>query len=161
MVVNLVATGVYKGIIVDTALKALIADKEEKLLSVAPDELIATCVTKMNAAKVGAVLVIDKGLLAGIFTERDVLTKVIGTGIDSKKTSVSEVMTKNPITVSPEMTVSQAMYLITEKRFRHLPVMVDKKVVGLISSGDLTRWVVRHQEIEIRDLNNYIFGDKY
>lgn len=153
---------VYKGKIVDTAaLKLLIADKDKKLLSVAPDEMIASCVTKMNAAKVGAVLVMDKDVLAGIFTERDVLTKVIGTGVDSKKTPVSEVMTKNPITVSPDMTVSQAMYLVTEKRFRHLPVVVDKKVVGLVSSGDLTRWVVQHQEIEIRDLNNYIFGDKY
>ena len=146
----------------DATLKHLLAEKaQQKLLMAAPSESIADCVEIMNEHKVGAILIMKDGKLAGIFTERDVLQKVIGKVKDSHKMAVSEVMTKDPITVSPEMSVSQAMYLVTEKRFRHLPVVADGKVLGLISSGDLTRWVVNNQQIEIRDLHNYITGDHY
>jgi CBS domain-containing protein len=145
----------------DTSLKHLLEEKQIKgLLYVALDASVEECILLMNRYSVGAVLVVKGEKLVGIFTERDVLSKVIGK-CEPRTTLVSEVMTDDPITVSPNMSVRQAMYLVTEKRFRHLPVVEQNKVLGLISSGDLTRWLVSQQEIEIRDLQNYITGDKY
>lgn len=146
----------------DTVLKHLLAEKKTKgLLRISPSETVQNCVERMNEMKVGSILVMEGEKLVGIFTERDVLLKVVGKGLDLFITPVSQVMTIDPITVSPHMTVSQAMYLVTEKRFRHLPVVEEGNVLGLISSGDLTRWIVSQQEIEIRDLQKYITGDWY
>lgn len=109
---------------------------------VGPDTPVIACVRTMTAEKIGALLVMEDDRLTGIFTERDALNRVLATGRDPASTRVGDVMTKDPYCVAPTVTVSAAMELISERRFRHLPVVQDDKVVGLLSSGDLTHWLV-------------------
>jgi CBS domain-containing protein len=141
----------------DTQVRYLLAYKKLPLLTVDIDEPLLSAVAMMNTYKVGAVLVVHNNNLVGIFTERDILTKVIGQ-YDPLGIAVGEVMTANPLTISLETTVTEAMTLITENRFRHLPVVDGNKLIGLISSGDLTRWMVQAQESEIHSLHEYISG---
>jgi CBS domain-containing protein len=96
-----------------------------------------------------------------MFTERDVLTRIVGAGRDPKATAVRDVMTTRLIVVSPGITVGEAMRVITERRCRHLPVVDGGKLIGLISSGDLTRWVIGDQAREISDLFSYMHGPYY
>jgi CBS domain-containing protein len=108
--------------------------------------------------RVGSVLVLEDGKLVGIFTERDVLRRVVGAGLDPKQARVSGVMTKDIVTVLPTATVEQAMEIFTDKRCRHLPVVEDGRILGLISIGDVTRWTVDHHRSECEQLKNYIVG---
>jgi len=112
----------------------------------------------MNDKKIGATVVMDGERLVGMFTERDVLTRVVPTGRDANKTAVREVMSTNLVVIKPTLTVEEAMQVITEKRRRHLPVLDGRQLVGLISIGDLTRWLVREHENEIETLLEYISG---
>ncbi|HIJ63760.1 MAG TPA: CBS domain-containing protein [Rhodospirillaceae bacterium] len=98
---------------------------------------------RMTNAKIGALVVIDGEKLSGIFTERDALNKVLSGGLDPVNTKVSEVMTREPYCVAPTTTVGEALKLITGRRFRHLPVAENGKVLAVVSSGDLTHWLVR------------------
>ena len=110
----------------------------------------------MNRQRVGCMLVIDEGRLVGVFTERDVLKRVVGAGVDPTRTRVAEVMTSTVITVSPDATVEQAMVIFTEKRCRHLPVIEQGRLVGTISIGDITRWMADSSRAEAEHLKNYI-----
>ncbi len=120
--------------------------------AVAPDTSTKDCVRKMDAENVGAVLVVENEKLAGIFTERDALKKVLAAGLDPASTKVAEVMTRDPTAIAPDTTVGEAMKIVTSKRFRHLPVVKDGRVLGMVSSGDLTHWVVKDQMKEIQEL---------
>ena len=120
--------------------------------SVGPDASITECVRLMTAGKIGALMVMDGGRLIGIFTERDALNKVLAGSLDPGNTKVSEVMTKDPYCIGPTTTVGQAMQLITERRFRHLPIVENGKVLAVVSSGDLTRWLVQDQIGEVQEL---------
>jgi CBS domain-containing protein len=122
--------------------------------SVGPDASITECVRLMTAGKIGALMVMDGGRLIGIFTERDALNKVLANNLDPGNTKVSEVMTKDPYCISPTTTVGDAMQLITERRFRHLPIVENGKVLAVVSSGDLTRWLVQDQMGEVQELVN-------
>jgi CBS domain-containing protein len=120
--------------------------------SVGPDTLVTECARLMTAGKVGALIVIDGERLIGIFTERDALNKVLAVGLDPRNTKVSEVMTKDPYSIPPETTVGDAMKLITKRRFRHLPIVDNGKVLAVVSSGDLTHWLVHDQIGEVQEL---------
>jgi CBS domain-containing protein len=124
--------------------------------TVAPETMVLAAVHQMNRRKIGALLVTDRGKPIGIFTERDVLVRVVAAGLDPKTTPVNEVMTRNPVVVRSNVTVSEAMFVITQKRCRHLPVIDDTGLRGLISIGDLTSWVVRDQQRTIEDLHDYM-----
>ncbi len=113
--------------------------------SVGPDVAVTECVRRMTAAKIGALIVLDGHKLIGIFTERDALNKVLGAGLDPRSTKVSEVMTKDPVCAPPTATVAEAMELVTKRRFRHLPIVENGKVLAVVSSGDLTHWLVKDQ----------------
>lgn len=117
-------------------------ESRKALHAVTPDAAVIACVRTMTAEKIGALLVMDGERLAGIFTERDALNKVLAAGLDPRSTKVSEVMTRDPYCVAPTVTVRAAMELVSRRRFRHLPVVQGDEVVGLVSSGDLTRWLV-------------------
>ena len=108
----------------------------------------------MTAGKIGALMVMDGGRLIGIFTERDALNKVLANNLDPGNTKVSEVMTKDPYCISPTTTVGDAMQLITGRQFRHLPIVENGKVLAVVSSGDLTRWLVQDQMGEVQELVN-------
>jgi CBS domain-containing protein len=105
---------------------------------------------------VGALLVMERDQTLGIVTERDFLTKVLITGADPSGTPVSEVMARDLVVVTPETPVKEAMRVMTERRCRHLPVLEEGRLVGLVSIGDCTRWVSRDQEYTIRHLTEYI-----
>jgi CBS domain-containing protein len=122
--------------------------------SVGPDASITECVRLMTAGKIGALMVMNGGRLIGIFTERDALNKVLANNLDPGNTKVSEVMTKDPYCISPTTTVGDAMQLITRRRFRHLPIVENGKVLAVVSSGDLTRWLVQDRMGEVQELVN-------
>lgn len=124
----------------------------ETIHSVGPDALVTECVRKMTAEKVGALIVMDGGRLVGIFTERDALNKVLGAGLNPVSTKISEVMTKDPICIPPATTVGAAMELVTKRRFRHLPVVENGRVLAVVSSGDLTHWLVKDKMGEVQEL---------
>jgi CBS domain-containing protein len=132
--------------------------KGRNVFSVPPNVTVIDAVGEMNRQRVGSVLVLDGGRLVGIFTERDVLRRVVGSGLDPKRALVADVMTSGVITISPETTIDEAMQIFTEKRCRHLPVMENNRLVGAISIGDVTRWVSDANRVEAEHLKNYIAG---
>ena len=139
-------------------ISALLQRKGSAVYSIAPHLSIFDAVVEMNRLRIGAIVIIDNGKLAGIFTERDVLHRVVGAGIDPKAVRVVDVMTRNVTTIVPEATVEEVAELFTEKHFRHLPVISSGKLVGLISIGDISRWVADHHRAEAEHLKNYIAG---
>ncbi len=158
-----VAVGVYFMRMLDRKRATLATVREDKafpVVSVGLDTSVADCVRDMNSKGIGAMIVMDGERLAGIFTERDALSKVLGEGRDSTKTKVSEVMTPDPVYVSPNTTVEEAMGIITNRRFRHLPVVENGRVVAMISSGDLTRWLVEDQVKDVREIVDLAIREK-
>jgi CBS domain-containing protein len=138
------------------AVTALLDEKAETLEVVRPATMILDAISRMNQRRIGSVLVMEGDRLAGIFTERDVLTRVVTGRLDPAKTPVAEVMTRQPVTIKPTTTVREALMVVTDTRRRHLPVVADGKVLGMVSIGDLTRWIVRDQQREIDDLIDYV-----
>lgn len=134
----------------------VLESKGSRVETVAPDTTVLAAVRQMNECKIGALLVTERGRPIGIFTERDVLVRVVAAGLDPDTTPVKEVMTRNPVAVRSEVTVNEAMRVSTGRRCRHLPVIDDGGLRGLISIGDLTSWVVRHQQRTIDDLHDYM-----
>jgi CBS domain-containing protein len=124
----------------------------ESVHSVGPNTLVTECARKMMAEKIGALIVMDGERLIGIFTERDALNKVLAGGLEPGSTKVAAVMTKDPYCIQPTTTVGDAMELVTTRRFRHLPVVKNGKVLAVISSGDLTHWLVKDQMGEVQEL---------
>jgi CBS domain-containing protein len=114
---------------------------------------------KLMAEKnIGALLVMSGGRLQGMFTERDYTRKVALQGKTSKETSVFEILTQKPLTVSPDDTVEDCMRLMTENRVRHLPVVEGTHVVGIVSIGDLVNWIINTQNAAIEQMEQYIAG---
>jgi CBS domain-containing protein len=141
----------------DEPVTKLLDQKSETLEVVDPQTTIMDAVRRMNERRIGSVLVMDGNRLAGIFTERDVLTRVVPQGLDPSRTPVGEVMTRQPVTIPPTTTIDEAMMVVTDTRRRHLPVVLaDGRVLGMVSIGDLTRWVVRDQQRTIDDLFDYV-----
>jgi CBS domain-containing protein len=140
-------------------LEAVLANKGPAIHYVVPEAKVIAAVRTMNQERIGAVLVCVSGEMVGIFTERDVLCRVVDEGRDPTATKVVEVMTSEVVAVRPTTLVEEAMAVITEKRIRHLPVVDNDGLLrGLVSSGDLTGWASRNQEVHITDLVNYITG---
>ncbi len=132
----------------------------EPIHSVTGDTLVIDCVAKMASKKIGALVVMDGDRLQGIFTERDALNRVLAARRDPGTTKVSEVMTKDPYCLFPETTVGAAMQVVTQRRFRHLPIVDDGKVLAVISSGDLTHWLVKDHVGEVRELVDLVARPK-
>ena len=133
-------------------------NERETVHSFGPNTLVTECVRTMTAKKIGALVVMDGERLVGIFTERDALNKVLAAGLEPGKTKVSEVMTKDPYCIPPTTTVGEAMELVTSRRFRHLPIVKDGKVLAVVSSGDLTHWLVKDQVGEVQELVDLAVG---
>ena len=129
-----------------------IFEQGEAIHSVGPETTVTECVRLMTVSKIGALIVMHGERLIGIFTERDALNKVLAGGLDPGKTKVSEVMTKDPYCIPPTTTVRDAMKLITKRRFRHLPIVDNGKVLAVVSSGDLTHWLVKDKMGEGQEL---------
>lgn len=143
----------------ESRLSAILKDKGYTIHSISPESSIYDCVKKLNQLGVGALLVMEGEKLVGIVSERDIIRNLISSNLQIDKAKVSDIMTKKLVTVPPTMTVTEAMRLVTEKRFRHLPVVEDGKLIGIVSIGDLTRCAMLAQENEISSLTKYIHGD--
>ena len=121
----------------------------QDLATVTPKTTVAEVSELMATRRIGAILVLEKGKLAGIFTERDALVRVIAKGVDPKTTAVGEVMTKNPDTIQPTESVQTALDLMAERGYRHLPVIDEGQLYGIISIRDLYRSVKQQMEEDI------------
>jgi CBS domain-containing protein len=136
------------------SLSELLEEHHAVIHSVNPEVSVTECVRQMNEQRIGAMLVMEGEQLLGIFTERDAITKVLGSGLEPSYTNVSAVMSHDPICVSPGTTLDEAMAIVTTQRVRHLPVVQNGDVLGMVSSGDLTHWLVEDRSGEIRELVN-------
>ena len=135
----------------------VLEQKGRHIETTTPQASVFDAVDRMNAARIGSLLVVDdSSRLVGILTERDVLVRVVAVGRWGFATRVREVMTPDPITVRANATVTDAMELMTAHRCRHLPVVDDGGLCGLVSIGDLTSWLVNDQRRTIEDLHDYI-----
>ena len=136
----------------------ILRKKGGSVWSVPSDMTVYDAMRMMADKEVGALLVVDDGQLHGIVSERDYARKVILMGRSSKETPVSEILTEPLITIAPDTSVDEAMRLITTHRIRHLPVVREGKLEGLISIGDLVQWIAFAQDQTIEDLSHYIEG---
>jgi len=138
--------------------KAILRQKSSDVWSVAPDASVFDAIEMMSEKQVGALLVISGGKLVGAISERDYARKVILQGKSSKQTAVSEIMATPVISVHSDATVEECMRTMTDNRIRHLPVVDGNTVVGVVSIGDLVKWIISAHEQTIRDLHSYITG---
>jgi CBS domain-containing protein len=142
------------------SVSALLRDKAPATHSVAPTATVLDAIALMAERNIGALPVMQDDLLVGMFTERDYTRKVILMGRKSRDTQVGEIMTREPMTVGPEDTVTDCMEIMTEERIRHLPVIEDGKLVGILSIGDLVKWIISAQTATIEHLTRYVFGEQ-
>jgi len=138
---------------------AILRDKSPVVSTTETDATVFSAIQLMSNKNIGALPVVDDGKLVGIISERDYTRKVILKGKSSKNTRVDEIMTRDPIVVGPDETVAECMRLMTAKRVRHLPVLEDGKMVGILSIGDLVKWIISAQEATIDQLTKYVFGE--
>ncbi len=140
--------------------KRILQEKGGTAQSIQPDATVYDALKLMAEKNVGALLVLEKGKLVGIISERDYARKVILKGKSSLDTPVKEIMTERVMFVRPEQTVEECMALVTEKHVRHLPVLVGDLVVGVVSIGDLVKASIDEKNFMIKQLENYITGDR-
>ncbi len=144
--------------ITDTIETLLRSTGKTRIFSVTPDQSVYEAIEKMAQEGIGAVLVISDKKLVGILSERDYARKVILKGHSSKETAVRDIMTTPVVFVTKQNTVDECMAIMTNRRFRHLPVVENDVPVGVVSIGDLVRWTISGQAQAIQELEGYITG---
>jgi CBS domain-containing protein len=138
----------------------ILRQKGSMFWSVTPETMVYDALKLLAEKDVGALLVLEGGRLVGIISERDYARKVVLKGKSALDTPVKEIMTGRVMCVRPDQTVEECMALVTEKRVRHLPVLVDDEVVGVVSIGDLVKATIDEKDFLIKQLENYIKGSR-
>ena len=141
-----------------TTVRQLLQTKGHKVISVAPNSAVYDAIQLMADKNISALSVLEHNRLVGIFTERDYARKVVLKGKASPTTLVAEVMSRNPVCVVPDQTVEQCMAIMTDKTIRHLPVLENNNLVGIVSIGDLVKSIIQEKEYIIDQLGHYIQG---
>ncbi|MDH3646334.1 MAG: CBS domain-containing protein [Gammaproteobacteria bacterium] len=136
----------------------LMNTKGNAIYSIRPDATVYDAIHLMAEKKIGALLVMDGDKLVGVISERDYARNVILKGRASESTAVKDIMTKRVIYAPPQQTIEQSLALMTEKRVRHLPILDQDKVVGVVSMGDLVKAIIAEQQLTIEQLERYIAG---
>ena len=141
-----------------TTVNTLLTQKGRKIWSIQPSASVFEALEMMAEKNISGVLILENEKLVGIFTERDYARKLILKGRFSKDTKVSELMTKNVLYVGTQSTINECMTLMTTKRIRHLPVISNGHLIGIVTIGDLVNQIISEQESAIHHLENYISG---
>ena len=136
----------------------ILRQKGSEVWSIAPQATVFEALEKMAEKEIGALLVTDGGKLVGIISERDYARKVVLKGKTSKEATVQELMSSNVVYVRPDQPLEEAMVLMSEKHIRHLPVIDNDKLVGMISIGDVVKAIISDKDFHIKQLENYIYG---
>ncbi len=136
----------------------ILKSKSNITFSITPETTVYSALEIMVEKNVSALLIVENEKLTGIFTERDYARKVILKGKASKETLIGEIMTENPITVSPSSSIEDCMRLMTSRFIRHLPVVEDDNLIGIISIGDVVKYVIEEQKFIIENMQHYITG---
>ncbi len=143
-----------------STVKDILRHKGSDVVSMVPDESVVNAARLMNERGIGGVVVMDGDVMVGIFTERDILRRVVAERRDPATTKIREVMT-SPVTCCPvETTQSECMKVMTENRIRHLPVVEGENVVGIVTSGDILAYRVRDQESTIELMKSYVYENR-
>jgi len=136
----------------------VLSHKGHEVASISPEASVYDAIALMAEKGIGALLVTSHGKLVGILSERDYARKVVLKGKHTRDASVSEIMSSPVLTVRPDETIEECMKIVTENRIRHLPVMEADRIVGIVSIGDLVKWIVTEQQKTIKELESYITG---
>ncbi|HOO77727.1 MAG TPA: CBS domain-containing protein [bacterium] len=139
------------------SISKLLEAKGDQVFSASPETLALDAMKLMAAKGIGTILVVEDADLVGIVSERDFIRKLVLENRAAGEYMIKDIMTPHPITVTPEQTVEACMHLMTEKRIRHLPVVADNKVVGIISIGDVVKYLLSEKETLIKHYERYIY----
>lgn len=142
------------------SVRGVLQSKGSQVWSTYPDATVYDALKMMSEKEIGALVVLDDGHLVGIFSERDYARKVILLGKTARDTLVRDIMTPKVYSVRPDQTIEECMHLMTDRHIRHLPVVEDDEVVGVISIGDVVKTIISEQKFVIEQLENYISGDR-
>ncbi|MBB5619952.1 CBS domain-containing protein [Pedobacter cryoconitis] len=136
--------------------KQLLSTKSAQIFSVTAETSVLDALSVMMEKNISALLILEGTQLSGIFTERDYARKIVLQGKTSADTPLSEVMTANPITVAPGDSLDSCMEIMTDKHIRHLPVLADHQIIGMVSIGDVVKFIIEDQKQTISQLEGYI-----
>jgi CBS domain-containing protein len=139
------------------SVRELLAIKGTAVISVAPGDTVLQAAHLMNEKGIGGVVVMEDSKLAGIFTERDIMRRVVAAGLDPATTLVRDVMTSECLTITSDLKIAVCRAMMTAKRIRHLPVMNESGIVGMVTSGDILAFEVAQAEAQIEQLEKYVF----
>ncbi|NND71196.1 MAG: CBS domain-containing protein [Rhodothermales bacterium] len=142
-----------------STISEILRDKGNWVLTIGPDATVFDAISEMESKRVGAIVVLDdSGNMKGIFTERDYLRRIVLRGRTSKTTKMSEVMTEKVFCVTPSYTVGECMATMTDKKLRHLPVVDEGNLVGIISIGDCVKKISQEAQAQVKFLTDYVTG---
>jgi len=143
-----------------TTVKSILQSKGSDIWSIAPDTLVFDALKVLAEKNIGALLVIENDQLVGILSERDYARKVALKGENSHNIAVRNIMTSEPVSVTPDQNIENCMAIMSDKHIRHLPVLENNKLIGMISIGDVVKAVISQHEDTIKQLENYITGKR-
>ena len=141
-------------------IKDILATKGHEVYTIAADATVYEALSLMAEKNVGSLVILEGETLVGLISERDYARKIVLQGRLSKDTPVSEIMTTEPVTVTLDQDLEQCMELMTDKRVRHLPVVEEGRLIGIISIGDVVKGIIDHKEFIIQQLEKYIKGQQ-